>query len=366
VNLLRAAMLIGVAVAVKHREWQVGSVIRLEQGKGKKPGGGRDTALDLLHGLVAEELREVNAVILERMKSPVVLIPELAGHIIASGGKRLRPMLTLAAAKLCGYAGRRHVNLAACIEFIHTATLLHDDVVDDSGLRRGNATANAVWGNKPSVLVGDFLFSRAFQLSVEDGTLKVLDILASTSAILAEGEVMQLMTSNDTSTSEAAYLDVITAKTAALFRAACQLGAVVAGRPSGEEEALKAFGLNLGILYQLVDDALDYAGRSQTLGKNSGDDFREGKITLPVVLAFRRGAEEERAFWRRAMEDGEQREGDFEHALGLLERHGALAASFERARHYGAMAKDALGLFPDGEAKRALLAVVEFCIERDK
>ncbi|MBM3483683.1 MAG: polyprenyl synthetase family protein [Alphaproteobacteria bacterium] len=358
-------MLDGAAPVVKLRGLVVGSVVRLEQGKGKKPGG-RDNRLELLHGLVAEDLRDVNAVILERMKSPVVLISELAGHIISSGGKRLRPMLTLASAKMCGYAGRRHVNLAACIEFIHTATLLHDDVVDDSELRRGSATANAVWGNKPSVLVGDFLFSRAFQLSVDDGSLKVLDILASTSAILAEGEVMQLMTSNDTSTSEAAYLDVITAKTAALFRSACQLGAVVASRPSSEEEALKALGLNLGILYQLVDDALDYAGRSDTLGKNSGDDFREGKITLPVVLAYRRGSEEERSFWRRAMEEGEQREEDFGHALELLEKHGALADSFERARHYGAMARDALGLFPDGEAKRALLGVVDFCVERDK
>jgi octaprenyl-diphosphate synthase len=342
----------------------VGSVIRLEQGKVKK-GAARETPIDTLQALVAEEMREVNAVILERMKSPVVLISELAGHIIASGGKRLRPMLTLASARMCGYAGRRHINLAACIEFIHTATLLHDDVVDDSELRRGNATANAVWGNKPSVLVGDFLFARAFQLSVEDGSLKVLDILASTSAILAEGEVMQLMTSNDTSTSEAAYLEVITAKTAALFRSACQLGAVVGGRPSGEEQALRAFGLNLGILYQLIDDALDYSGGAATLGKNSGDDFREGKITLPVVLAFRRGNDEERAFWRRVMEEGDQRDGDFEHALALMEKHGALADSHERARHYGAMAKDALGLFPDSPEKQALLGVVDFCMERE-
>ncbi len=357
-------MLDGAAANVKREGFrQVGSVIRLEQGKVKK-GSGRDNPIEALHGLVAEDLREVNSVIVERMKSPVVLISELAGHIIASGGKRLRPMLTLASAKMCGYAGKRHINLAACVEFIHTATLLHDDVVDDSALRRGNATANAVWGNKPSVLVGDFLFSRAFQLSVEDGSLKVLDILASTSAILAEGEVMQLMTSNDTSTSEAAYLDVITAKTAALFRSACQLGAVVAGRPAGEEDALKAFGLNLGILYQLVDDTLDYSGAATTLGKNAGDDFREGKITLPVVLAFRRGNEEERAFWRRVMEEGEQSEADFAHALALLERHRALADSHERARHYGAMARDALGLFPDSAEKQALLGVIDFCIER--
>jgi octaprenyl-diphosphate synthase len=358
-----AVMLRLEAFPVKQERFSVGSVIRLDQGKVKKSTG-RDSPFDTLHSLVGEDLRDVNTVILERMKSPVVLIPELAGHIIASGGKRLRPMLTLAAAKLCGYAGRRHINLAACIEFIHTATLLHDDVVDDSELRRGNATANAVWGNKPSVLVGDFLFSRAFQLSVEDGSLRVLDILASTSAILAEGEVMQLLTSNDTSTSEAAYLEVITAKTAALFRSACQLGAVVAGRPAGEEDALKAFGLNLGILYQLVDDALDYSGGADTMGKNRGDDFREGKITLPVVLAYRRGNEEERGFWRRVMEEGEQRDGDFEQAIELMGRHGALVDSHERARHYGAVARDALGLFPDGQEKRALLGVVDFCVER--
>jgi octaprenyl-diphosphate synthase len=341
----------------------LGSVVRLDSGKARKIAGG-PSALDTLHHLVADELREVNAVILERMKSPVPLISELASHIIASGGKRLRPMLTLAAARLCGYTGRRQIALAACIEFIHTATLLHDDVVDDSDLRRGSATANAVWGNKPSVLVGDFLFSRAFQLSVTDGSLKVLDILATTSAALAEGEVRQLITSNDTTTGEAAYLEVVSAKTAALFAAACQLGAIVAERPAAEEEALKAYGLNLGILYQLVDDVLDYQAVASTLGKNEGDDFREGKITLPVVLAYRRGNDEERAFWRRVMEEGEQHPGDFEHALHLLEAHGTLADAAERARHFGAVARDALGIFRDTAEKHALISIIDFCIDR--
>ena len=230
--------------------------------------------------------------------------------------------------------------------------------------RRGTATANAVWGNKPSVLVGDFLFSRAFQLSVADGSLRVLGILADTAATLAEGEVMQLTTSNDTETSEAAYLNVITAKTAALFAAACQLGAVVAERPAAEEEALKSLGLNLGIAYQLVDDALDYDARESVLGKSVGDDFRDGKITLPVVLAFRRGDEEERAFWRRTMEEEQQEDGDFARAMTLLTRHGAIDDTVERARHYSAMARDALGLFPASEAKDAFLGVVDFCTHR--
>ena len=321
-------------------------------------------SLDHLHGLVADDLRAVNGVIIGNMQSPVMLISELAAHIVAAGGKRLRPMLTLGAARLCGYTGKRHIDLAACVEFIHTATLLHDDVVDDSELRRGAATANAVWGNKPSVLVGDFLFSRAFQMSVADGSLRVLGILADTAATLAEGEVMQLTTSNDTETSEDAYLKVITAKTAALFAAACQLGAVVAERSAAEEEALRSFGLNLGIAYQLVDDALDYGALQSDLGKTVGDDFRDGKITLPVVLAFRRGDDEERAFWRRTMEEEEQEDGDFARAMALLTRHDTIADSVERARHYSAMARDALGLFPPSDAKDAFLAVVDFCTDR--
>ncbi|HZD24708.1 MAG TPA: polyprenyl synthetase family protein [Alphaproteobacteria bacterium] len=314
--------------------------------------------------LVADDLAKVNHAILERMGSRVPLIPQLAGHIIAAGGKRLRPMLTLAAARLCGYSGTRHVGLAACVEFIHTATLLHDDVVDDSDLRRGNATANVLWGNQPSVLVGDFLFSRAFQVMVEDGSLEVLRILANASAVIAEGEVMQLETSNDTTTSEEQYLEVISAKTAALFAAASRIGAVVAGRPKVEEDALDSFGRNLGIAFQLIDDALDYSAQQETLGKTVGDDFREGKITLPVVLAFRRGGGDERAFWRRCLEDGPQREGDLAQAMALLGKHRALDDTVERARHYGSIARDALGIFPDNEVKHALLDVVDFCIER--
>ena len=314
--------------------------------------------------LVAPDIKAVNEVILSRMESPVGRIPELAGHLISSGGKRLRPMLTLASARLCGYEGRQHVLLAACVEFIHTATLLHDDVVDESALRRGSATANALWGNQSSVLVGDFLFSRAFQLMVEAGSLKMLGILSEAAARIAEGEVLQLMTTNDTSTTEDAYLDVIMAKTAPLFAAACRIGAVMAGKGREEEDALMSYGRNLGIAFQLVDDVLDYAAREAALGKTIGDDFREGKITLPVVLAYRRGSDAERAFWQRTVGEVQQTAADLETALGLLQKHNALTDSLERARHYGAIARDALLIFPDSKAKDALLGVIDFSIER--
>ncbi|MFP6740419.1 MAG: polyprenyl synthetase family protein [Alphaproteobacteria bacterium] len=320
--------------------------------------------LDRLNALVADQINEVNRVILDRMDSQVALIPQLAGHIIAAGGKRLRPMMTLAAARLCGYTGERHIHLAAAVEFIHTATLLHDDVVDDSALRRGNATANAVWDNKASVLVGDFLFSRSFQIMVADGSLKVLKILSDAAAIIAEGEVLQLMTSNDTETSEAAHLEVVKAKTAALFAAASRIGAVVADRPAIEEEALDTYGMNLGIAFQLVDDVLDYSAREAELGKAVGDDFRDGKITLPIILAFRRGRDDERDFWRRTLEEGDQRDDDLARAMSLIQRHGALADTIERARHYGSMARDSLAIFPDCDEKSILQDVVDFAIER--
>ncbi len=329
-----------------------------ESGQGGKPG------LEALRRLVADELALVNAEILRRMQSRVPLIPELASHLIAAGGKRIRPMLTLAAARLCGYRGKAHIQLATCVEFIHTATLLHDDVVDESDLRRGNATANTLWGNQASVLVGDFLFSRAFQLMVEAGSLEVLGILADAAAVIAEGEVLQLMTSNDTATGEDAYLEVIAAKTAALFAAACKVGAVIAGRPPAEAAALEAFGRNLGIAFQLVDDALDYSAERATLGKNVGDDFKEGKITLPVLLAFRRGGEAERAFWRRTLEELDQREDDLDHALKLIGRHGTIADTVAEARRYGEAARAALAPFPDGEIRRALADAVAFTVER--
>jgi octaprenyl-diphosphate synthase len=335
--------------------------VNLESGRERA----RAPSLEPLLQLVGDDLKRVNEVIIRRMHSPVEMIPQLAGHIVAAGGKRLRPVLTLAGAQLCGYAGGdRHVNLAACVEFIHTATLLHDDVVDESDLRRGRSTANAIWGNKSPVLVGDFLFSRAFQVMVEDGSLDVLRVLSSASAVIAEGEVMQLMTANDTTTSESAYLEVIRAKTAALFAAAARVGAIVAARPKAEEEALESYGLNLGIAFQLVDDVIDYASQTATMGKSVGDDFRDGKMTLPVVLAFLRGDETERKFWRRTLEEQDQRDGDLESAIELMKRHGALRDSVERARHYGAIARDALGIFPDQPIKRALVELIDFAIHR--
>ncbi|MEX0923429.1 MAG: polyprenyl synthetase family protein [Rhodovibrionaceae bacterium] len=314
--------------------------------------------------LVAEDMRAVNAVILDKMQSPVALIPQLAGHIIAAGGKRLRPMLTLASARLCGYEGERHLALAACVEFIHTATLLHDDVVDESMLRRGLRTANEIWGNKASVLVGDFLFSRAFQLMVADGSLRVLKVLSDASATIAEGEVHQLLTANDTETTRDAYMEVIEAKTAALFAAACEVGAVVAERPESEAEALAGYGRKLGIAFQLVDDILDYSAKQAELGKTVGDDFREGKITLPVVLAFQRGDEEEQAFWRRCLEDLEQREADLGHAMELMRRHAALEDSMTEAKRHGAAAKADLAVFPDSPARATLVEAVDFCLDR--
>jgi octaprenyl-diphosphate synthase len=314
--------------------------------------------------LVDDDLRQVKTFILERMASQVAVIPALAGHLIESGGKRLRPLLTLASARMCGYDGADHIKLATTVEFIHTATLLHDDVVDQSALRRGQATANIVWGNQESILVGDFLFSRAFQLMVETGSLKVLDVLSRAASVIAEGEVMQLTTAHNTNTTEDAYLAVISAKTAALFAAAAQVGAIISGRPLAEEEALQSYGRNLGIAFQLIDDVLDYSGQQTKLGKTVGDDFREGKVTLPVVLAYRRGDAEERRFWDRVLGDEGPDAGDFDTALQLLAKHRALGDTVERARHYGAIARDALAIFPKGPYRDAFVGLVDFCIAR--
>ena len=325
---------------------------------------GAKPSLDPLFRLLSADLARVNELIVARMRSPVVLIPQLAGHIVSAGGKRLRPMLTLGCARLCGYRGDRHVALAAAVEFIHTATLLHDDVVDASDLRRGRDTANAVWGNKPAVLVGDFLFARSFELMVEDGSLRILEILSRAAAVIAEGEVGQLVTANDTTTTEAAYLDVIEAKTAALFAAASRIGAVVAERPAAEEEALERFGRNLGIAFQLIDDMLDFSARQSELGKFVGNDFREGKITLPILIAFARGSAEERAFWQRTLEDCDQQPGDFERAMRLVERCGALAETMRRAEAYAEEAVAALAGFPDGPLRRALIETAAFATTR--
>lgn len=323
-----------------------------------------EAGIGKLWTLVRADMERVNQTILSRTGSKVAMIPEVANHLIESGGKRLRPMMTLAAAGLCHYVGEGHVKLAASVEFMHTATLLHDDVVDQSDMRRGKLAARMLWGNEASVLVGDFLLGQAFRMMVEVGSLPCLSVLADAAAVIAEGEVMQISAAKDTTTTEDDYVAVIRAKTAALFAAACEVGPILAGRPKSEMAACRAYGTNLGIAFQLIDDALDYGGSSSALGKNVGDDFREGKITLPVVLSFRRGSNTERAFWTRTLEKGEIRDGDLETAIATMRRYRAIEDTIERARHYGAMARDALELFPASDHKQALLDVVEFCVRR--
>jgi octaprenyl-diphosphate synthase len=324
----------------------------------------RSASLDRLVDIVAADMERVNAAIIARTGSQVALIPEVAQHLISSGGKRLRPMLTIAMAKLAGYPGDGHIKLAAAVEFMHTATLLHDDVVDESDMRRGKLAARMLWGNEASVLVGDFLLGQAFKMMVEVGSLQALDILSSAATVIAEGEVMQLGTAKNTATNEDEYLAVIRGKTAELFAAACEVGPALAGKDKAQQAACRSFGMNLGIAFQLVDDALDYGGKSAKLGKNVGDDFREGKVTLPVVLSFRRGDESERTFWNRTLGQGKIEDADLETALSLMAKHHALQDTVGRARHYGAIAKDALALAPASPIKQALEEAVDFCIAR--
>src|SRR5450759_82181 len=324
----------------------------------------QEPGIDGLLALVMSGMERVNQTILSRAASDVSMIPEVANHLISSGGKRLRPMLTLATAGLCGYAGTGHIKLAASVEFMHTATLLHDDVVDESDLRRGKLAARMLWGNSASVLVGDYLLGQAFKLMVEVGNLHALDILSSAAAVIAEGEVKQLGAAKNTATNEDEYLAVIRAKTAELFAAACEVGPALAVKDKAELAACRSFGMNLGIAFQLIDDALDYGGKSAKLGKNVGDDFREGKITLPVVLSFRRGTESERAFWNRTLGEGEIRDGDLDAAMTLMAKHHAIEDTVGRARHYGAIATDALALVPPSAIKTALEEAVAFCIAR--
>jgi len=343
---------------MQNGEVDLGVVIQLADAREPEP------SLELLLELVRPDMGDVNRIILDKARSDVDLIPELARHLIDSGGKRLRPMLTIAAARMCGYEGAEHVRLAASVEFMHTATLLHDDVVDESDMRRGKKTARILWGNEASVLVGDFLLGQAFKMMVDVGSLEALRILSNAAAVIAEGEVMQLMASKNTETNEDEYLAVINAKTAALFSAAAEVGAVLAERPKAEQAALRSYGKNLGIAFQLVDDVLDYSGDESKLGKSVGDDFREGKITLPVVLAYRRGNEAEREFWRRVLQEGEIDDGDLERAISLVKSHGAIRDTIDRARHYGSIAHDALAIFPETNYKAALLDTVAFCIDR--
>ncbi|WP_092077408.1 polyprenyl synthetase family protein [Poseidonocella sedimentorum] len=320
---------------------------------------------EALADLLAEDLGAVNALIRTRMASRhAPRIPEVTAHLVEAGGKRLRPMLTLAAARLCGYAGGYHIHLAATVEFIHTATLLHDDVVDESEQRRGRPTANLLWDNSSSVLVGDYLFARSFQLMVETGSLRVLDILANASATIAEGEVLQLSAARNLATDEGVYLQVIKGKTAALFSAATEVGGVIAGAPEDQVKALFDYGDALGIAFQIVDDLLDYGGQSGTIGKNVGDDFRERKLTLPVIKAVAAADDEERAFWSRVIEAGDQRAGDLEQALALMAKHGALEATRDDALAHAARSKAALAALPDHPVRKLLSDLADFVVAR--
>jgi octaprenyl-diphosphate synthase len=314
--------------------------------------------------IVDEDMNAINRIILDKAVSDVELIPELTHHLVNSGGKRLRPMLAIAASKLCAYSGQGHIRTAAAIEFMHTATLLHDDVVDESDTRRGRKTARLIWGNQATVLVGDFLLGQAFRMLVDVGSLPVLRILSNAAATIAEGEVMQLAAAKNTATTEDAYLAIIDAKTAALFSAASEVGGAIANRPADEQAALRSYGRNLGLAFQLVDDALDYSGDSASLGKSVGDDFREGKITLPVILSFRRGNDRDREFWNRTIVEGQIKDGDLEHAIGLMKKHNTIEATLDRARSYGGIARDALAIFPEGHVKSAMQDVIDFCIAR--
>ncbi|MEM7214080.1 MAG: polyprenyl synthetase family protein [Pseudomonadota bacterium] len=317
-----------------------------------------------LMNLVADDMQRVNALILSKTGSEVEMIPEVAKHLIDSGGKRLRPMITLAAAQMFGYEGEGHVILAASVEFMHTATLLHDDVVDESDMRRGKLAARMLWGNEASVLVGDFLLGQAFRMMVEVGSLKALDVLSHAATVIAEGEVLQLSTAKNLETTEDEYLEVIRSKTAALFAAAAEVGPIIVNESDAAGRALRSYGNNLGLAFQLIDDALDYGGNASELGKNTGDDFREGKVTLPVLLAYRRGNDEERSFWQNALGEGNSGDESFQHAIGLLKKHDAIGDTVARARHYVEMAKDALGTVPDSKHKDALVDVLEFCVSR--
>lgn len=322
-----------------------------------------------LWDLTGNDMAAVDALILDRMQSSVGLIPDLAEHLVGAGGKRLRPLLTISAAQLCDYGsfskgGTAHHKLAAAVEFIHSATLLHDDVVDESALRRGKKPANLIWGNSASILVGDFLFARAFNLMVETDSMEALGILSNASSVIAEGEVQQLAALRNLAMTEADYMKVIQAKTAALFAAATEVAPVIAQRPAAERNALREFGLKLGLAFQLVDDALDYGGMASALGKSIGDDFREGKMTLPVIRSLQDASDEDRAFWRRVIVDHDQQDVDLERAVSLLRQSGALESTMELAKQYSQDAAQALNVFPVSPLRDTLKELAGFVVAR--
>ncbi len=321
-------------------------------------------SVELLFELAASDMAQVDILIIDRMQSPVPMIPALAEHLIAAGGKRLRPLITAAAGRLCGDQGDGRLKLAAAVEFIHTATLLHDDVVDGSQLRRGKVAAHLIWGGASSVLVGDFLFARAFELMVETGALKALQILARAARVIAEGEVLQLTRAHDLDLNQDTYLQIIRGKTAELFAAAAEAGAVVSGASAAKTQALSDYGMKLGLAFQIADDVLDYGGVSEVLGKNAGDDFREGKVTLPLLLAIQRTGADEAAFWERTIGRRDQTEADFRRARDLIVATGALATTSDLAQRYAEEAKTALGVFDASEWRASLEALADFAVSR--
>jgi octaprenyl-diphosphate synthase len=318
-----------------------------------------------LQQFVINDLKKVDILIKEKIKNKINYIPEVAGHLVKAGGKRIRPMLCLTCAQLCNYKGAKHINLSACIEFIHTATLLHDDVIDESKKRRGLKTANNIWGNKSSVLVGDFLLSKSFELMTEVENIEILKILSETSSIIIEGEISQMLSNRNMATTEDEYLDIIKSKTAYLFATASKINSYLMKYPNKYKNALNSFGMNLGTAFQLIDDLLDYKAVEKDFGKMAGDDFKEGKITLPIILALRRSNQVENIFWKKTIQDGQIEPGDFQKACSILKKRKILDDIYIRAKHYGSVAKDALGVFNDAKAKKLLLNIVDFVIDRN-
>ena len=336
----------------------MGIVVNLESGKNQSP------SLDLMVNITNKDLLKVNELIVRCMDSPVNLIPQIAGHIVAAGGKRIRPMITLTAAQLCGYRGKRHIALAACVEFIHTATLLHDDVIDESALRRGIKTTNSIWGNQSSILVGDYLLSRCFEIMVDDGDLEILKLLSSTSSKIAQGEVLQLQHKGEADLLEETYIKIINLKTAALFSAATRTGACLAGSSEKEKEALESYGKNIGIAFQIADDALDYYSKETIFGKKIGKDFYEGKTTLPLIIIFQRANNEERSFLLEILKKEKRNEDDFSETLALINKYKAVQESLKRAEYFVNVSRDALGIFDDNQDKIVLQNLTGFSLNR--
>jgi octaprenyl-diphosphate synthase len=318
--------------------------------------------LNMIRALVTDEMGAVDSLIQTSLHSDVALINQLSHYIINSGGKRLRPMLVLLSAKACHYEGDQHINLAAVIEFIHTATLLHDDVVDASQLRRGNMTANAVWGNEASVLVGDFLYSRAFEMMVNANDMRIMEIMSHTTNTIAEGEVLQLLNCHDAETTESRYMDVVSRKTARLFEAASQIGAILGQQPDHIETALASFGLHLGIAFQLIDDVLDYSASPEDTGKNVGDDLAEGKPTLPLIHAIHKGTPTQAGLIRKAIENGGH--DNMQDVCAIIESTGAIPYTAQAAQRQADLAIEALAPLPDSDSKEALYGLAEFSVNR--